>query len=85
LINPKIEARLVFKALETVISPELIEDILIETKGIQKRFRQLPSSLVVCLVIAMSLWTNDSMTSVLQNLVNGLNRLLVKTCIFLTV
>jgi hypothetical protein len=74
LINPKIEARLVFQALETVISPELIENTLIETNGIQKRFRQLPSSLVVCLVIAMSLWANDSMTSVLQNLVNGLSR-----------
>src|SRR4028118_2139936 len=36
--------------------------------------RKLPSSLVICLVIAMSLWSSDSMGSVLKNLVNGLSR-----------
>jgi hypothetical protein len=40
----------------------------------EKRKRKLPSSLVVCLVIAMSLWSNDSMSCVLKNLVNGLSR-----------
>lgn len=74
LINPKIESGQVFQALETVISPQLIEQALKQTKAIEKRKRQLPSSLVVCLVIAMSLWSSDSMSSVLQNLVNGLNR-----------
>ena len=34
----------------------------------------LPSQLVVCLVIAMSLWSSDSMETVLRNLVNGLSR-----------
>ena len=34
----------------------------------------LPSELVVCLVTAMSLWSNDSMASVLKNWVNGLSR-----------
>lgn len=74
LINPKIEARQVFQVLETVISPKLIEETLRETSATEERFRRLPSSLVVCLVIAMSLWSSDSMTSVLQNLVNGLSR-----------
>jgi hypothetical protein len=74
LINPKIEAGQVFQALQTVIGPELIERTLQETNATGERKRQLPSSLVVCLVIAMSLWSSDSMTSVLQNLVNGLNR-----------
>jgi hypothetical protein len=40
----------------------------------EKRQRKLPASLVVCLVIAMSLWSSDSMETVLKNLVNGLNR-----------
>ena len=74
LINPKIEAGQILQVLETAISPELIEQTLKETKATEERKRQLPSSLVVCLVIAMSLWSNDSMSSVLKNLVNGLNR-----------
>lgn len=73
-INPKIEAGQVFQALETVIAPELITQTLRETSATEERKRQLPASLVVCLVIAMSLWSSDSMSSVLQNLVNGLNR-----------
>jgi hypothetical protein len=56
LINPKIEAGQVFQVLETVISPELIEQTLAQTNSREQRKRQLPSSLVVCLVIAMSLW-----------------------------
>ncbi len=61
-------------ALKTVISPEVIEQTIGNTKAKQERKRKLPSSLVVCLVIAMSLWSNDSMTTVLKNLVNGLSR-----------
>ena len=34
-------------------------------------YRKLPSQLVVSLVIAMSLWSSDSMATVLKNLVNG--------------
>ena len=73
-INPKIEAKQVFQVLETVIPQELISATLRETSATEARKRQLPASLVVCLVIAMSLWSSDSMSSVLQNLVNGLNR-----------
>lgn len=73
-INPKIEAKQVFQVLETVIPQELISATLRETSATEERKRQLPASLVVCLVIAMSLWSSDSMSSVLQNLVNGLNR-----------
>lgn len=36
--------------------------------------RKLPSELVVSLVIAMNLWSLDSMRTVLKNLVNGLSR-----------
>lgn len=69
-----IEATDVFKAIETVIPPEVIEQTIGNTAAKEERARKLPSSLVVCLVIAMSLWSNDSMTTVLKNLVNGLSR-----------
>ena len=74
LITPKLEASLVFRAIQTVISPEIIDQELEKSNSVFQRQRKLPSSLVVCLVIAMSLWSSDSMGTVLQNLVNGLNR-----------
>jgi hypothetical protein len=74
LINPVIESIDVFKAIETAIPPETIEQTIGNAKAKRERKRKLPSSLVVCLVIAMSLWSNDSMTTVLKNLVNGLSR-----------
>ncbi len=74
LINPKLEASLVFQAIQTVISPKIIDQELEKSNSFEERQRKLPSSLVVCLVIAMSFWSSDSMGTVLKNLVNGLNR-----------
>lgn len=74
LISPVIESSHVFRAIETAIPMEVIEQTIGNTKVREERVRKLPSSLVVCLVIAMSLWSNDSMSSVLKNLVNGLSR-----------
>ncbi|MBE9048111.1 transposase domain-containing protein [Pleurocapsales cyanobacterium LEGE 10410] len=74
LIKPKLEASLVFQAIKTVIQPEMIEAALKKTNSLESRRRKLTSSLVVCLVIAMSYWSSDSMTTVLKNLVNGLNK-----------
>lgn len=74
LINPKLKASLVFQAIQTVIAPEAIEQELETSNSLEKRQRKLPSSLVVCLVIAMSFWSSDSMGTVLDNLVSGLNR-----------
>ena len=74
LISPVIESSHVFKAIETAIPIDVIEQTIGETKVREERVRKLPSSLVVCLVIAMSLWSNDSMSGVLKNLVNGLSR-----------
>ena len=54
LINPKLEASSVFQAIETVIQPEMIEAALKKTNSLESRQRKLRSSLVVCLVIAMS-------------------------------
>ena len=74
LISPVIESSHVFKAIETAIPIEVIEQTIGNTKVREERKRKLPASLVVCLVIAMSLWSNDSMSCVLKNLVNGLSR-----------
>ena len=73
-IAPRLEAELVFKAIETVISPEVIVQTLSETGSFEERSRKLPSQLVVCLVIAMNLWASDAMGTVLKNLVSGLSR-----------
>ncbi len=74
LISPVIESTNVFKAIETVIPLEVIEQTIGTTEAREARKRKLPSQLVVCLVIAMSLWSSDSMTTVLKNLVGGLSR-----------
>ena len=59
VISPVIQSAEVFRAIETVISPNAIEQTLGKTKSIEERKRKLPSQLVVCLVIAMSLWGCD--------------------------
>lgn len=74
LISPVIESADVFQAIETVIPPDVIEQTLGNTNSVEERKRKLPSQLVVCLVIAMSVWSSDSMGTVLKNLVNGLSR-----------
>lgn len=48
-ISPVVEAAFVFKALETVISPDAIAQTLGNTNSVEERKRKLPSSLVVCL------------------------------------
>ncbi len=73
-ISPVLESALVFKAIETVIPPDVLAQTLGNTGSVEERKRKLPSQLVVCLVIAMSLWSSDSMGTVLKNLVNGLSR-----------
>jgi hypothetical protein len=50
-----------------------IASSIAKTKVEKKRHRQEPAQLVVCLVIAMSLWSKDSMRDVLKNLIDGLN------------
>jgi Insertion element 4 transposase N-terminal len=72
LVALLIESREVFKAIETAIPPEAIEQVLAQTESRETRKRKLPAHLVVCLVIAMSIWSSDSMRTVLKNLVKGL-------------
>jgi hypothetical protein len=50
-----------------------IASSIAKTKVEKKRHRQEPAQLVVCLVIAMSLWSKNSMRDVLKNVIDGLN------------
>jgi hypothetical protein len=60
LISPVVESGTVLKALETAIPTEAIEQAIAQTHSNEERKRALPSHLVVCLIIAMSLWSNAS-------------------------
>ena len=78
LISPVIESGAVLKALETAIPTVAIEQAIGDTDSYQERKRALPSHLVVCLIIAMSLWSKASMRTVLKNLVDGLSETWVR-------
>ncbi|GAC1505428.1 MAG: hypothetical protein NVS2B14_17730 [Chamaesiphon sp.] len=72
LVSFLIESGEVLKAVETAIPGEAIDQVLGQTDSRETRKRKLPSHLVVCMVIAMSIWSSDSMRTVLKNLVKGL-------------
>jgi hypothetical protein len=78
LVAPVIQAGEVLKALEAAIPKEAIEEAIAQTNSHECRTRSLPAHLVVSLVIAMSLWSRDSMRAVLKNLVDGLGEAWVK-------
>lgn len=78
LISPVVESGAVLKALETAIPTVAIEQAIGDTDSYQERKRALPSHLVVCLIIAMSLWSKASMRTVLKNLVDGLSEAWVR-------
>jgi len=59
-ISPVIESAEVFSAIETAIPPDAIAEAVGKTDSMEERQRKLPSQLVVCLVIAMCLWSSDS-------------------------
>lgn len=60
LISTVVESGTVLKALETAIPSAAIEQAIGDTQSDEKRKRALPSHLVVCLTIAMSLWSSAS-------------------------
>jgi hypothetical protein len=72
LVAQGIESGEVLKAIETAIPTETIEQVLGQTDSRETRKRKLPSHLIVCLVVTMSIWSSDSMRTVLKNLVKGL-------------
>jgi hypothetical protein len=77
-LSPVVESGMVLKALETAIPTVAIEQAIADTHSDEARKRSLPSHLVVCLIIGMSLWSNVSMRTVLKNLVDGLSEAWVR-------
>ncbi|MBN3925413.1 MAG: transposase domain-containing protein [Nostoc sp. NMS4] len=57
---------------------KIIEQAIANTQTEEERKRSLPAQLVVSLVIAMSLWSRDSMQDVLKNLIDGMSETWVK-------
>jgi hypothetical protein len=78
LITPAIESGTVLKALETAIPAEVISQAIADTQSNEERKRALPTHLVICLVMAMSLWSKASMRTVLKNLVDGLSEVWIR-------
>ena len=73
-----IQSKDLLKAIETAIPATAIEQAIATSKASEERNRSLPAHLVVCLVVAMSVWPLDSMRDVLKNLVDGLSEAWVK-------
>ena len=55
------------------MSEGAIEEAIAQTNSQEKRNRLLPTHLIIALVIALSLWSKDSVVDVLKNLVQGLS------------
>ena len=73
VIPPKIEFGEALQAIETAIPPLGIEQAIEHTQSKQQRNRILPTHVIVALVIAMNLWSKDSIEDAFQNLVQGLS------------
>ncbi|VEP11490.1 transposase (fragment) [Hyella patelloides LEGE 07179] len=73
LIAPKIQVSELFPALKLIMSHQAIEEAISETNSQEKRNRLLPTHLIIALVIALNLWSKDSVVDVLKNLVQGLS------------
>jgi Insertion element 4 transposase N-terminal/Transposase DDE domain len=68
----------VLSALETVIPTETINKAIELTQSQAQRNRRLPTQLVVAVVMAMSLWSHDSIVDVLKNLADGWSNQLIR-------
>ncbi len=77
LTAPDIQPEQLFRSLATALPPEVIEQVIDQTGTREHRSRLLPTHLVVCLIIALSLWSHDSMKDVLKNLLDGLGQMLL--------
>lgn len=78
LVSPQIPSTEIFKAIEIAIPASAIEQAITKTNVEEKRYRTLPAQLVVCLVIAMTLWSKDSIPDVLKKLIDALNEAWIK-------
>ncbi len=73
LVPPKIQSGDLFPVLELVMDSKAFSQAIAETKSQEKRKRALPTYVIVALVIAMNLWSADSIIDVFKNLVAGLS------------
>jgi len=73
LTSPKITPEEILQAIALAIPSETIGATIERTQSERQRNRKLPTHLVVALIIAMSLWSKDSIEDVLENLVQGLS------------
>jgi hypothetical protein len=73
LTSPKIRPEEVLQAIALAISSETIASAIESTQSERQRNRKLPTHLMVALIIAMSLWSKDSIEDALENLVHGLS------------
>jgi Insertion element 4 transposase N-terminal len=78
LMSQKIPSNELLKALETAIPATEIEKAIARSNVNEERNRSLPAHLMVCLLVAMSLWSRDSMRDVLKNLIDGMSQIWVK-------
>lgn len=78
LVSPKLKGTEIFRAIEIAIPAHSIEQAIAISQVKEERHRSLLAQVVVCLIIAMSLWSRDSMRDVLKNLIDGLSETWVK-------
>lgn len=74
LTSPNITPEEILQAIALAIPSETIAAAIERTQSERQRNRKLPTHLVVALIIAMSLWSKDSIEDVLDNLVQGLSK-----------
>ncbi len=69
---PDLASKKWWNLFNRLISPELIESVLVEKNAKEKRFRKLPAKVVVLLVIGMGLFTEESIPQAFRALIDGI-------------
>ena len=73
LVSPALYSGQVFRAIASAIPSDAIDKAIEQTGAREQRSRLLPTHLVVCLMIALSFWSRDSVRDVLRNMLEGLS------------
>ena len=74
VISPNIQPGQIFKAISTALPTDIIERVIDQTGRREQRSRLLPTHLVICLIIALSFWSQDSAKDVLKTLLASLGK-----------
>jgi Insertion element 4 transposase N-terminal/Transposase DDE domain len=73
--SDRLTDRISIGVLSAVITADLIDDVLVETRAMQQRTRLLPARVVVYFVLSLSLFYGDAYEEVMRKLVQGLQYL----------